>query len=82
MTGGTEMKSLQLEIQRNQTALRNFQEKIAEKERKNVELTRRIQMEIEEKDSVMKTYELIISYEKFIKQFYYWQEIIIKDLFN
>lgn len=65
------MKSLQLEIQRNQTALRNFQEKIAEKERKNVELTRRIQMEIEEKDSVMETYELIISYEKFIKQFYY-----------
>lgn len=82
MTGGTEMKSLQLEIQRNQTALRNFQEKIAEKERKNVELTRRIQMEIEEKDSVMETYELIISYEKFIKQFYYYQEIIIKDLFN
>nr|XP_022325636.1 trichohyalin-like isoform X3 [Crassostrea virginica] len=57
MTGGTEMKSLQLEIQRNQTALRNFQEKIAEKERKNVELTRRIQMEIEEKDSVMETNE-------------------------
>lgn len=68
MTGGAEMKSLQLETQRNQTALQGFQEKIAEKERKNVELTRRIQMEIEEKNSVLEMYELIISYDKLFKQ--------------